>query len=232
MFQPEQDPSTTSRDFAVPLAPITTSVSDTSAVAPAASLDTPATPVRPVHHVHYDPALDTVDGLNPGGLVSPPPAVTKSDTELPRNRAIPNTGSPVRRRSSRTNTFKSIEDFSDFDHREGWHPGAEPGVDPYKTDGGRASLPKLQTACDITVVDFSQDDLHVSALNNDDLGPFLKEPQPKWAQCRWINVNGLSWDVIATLGQYKKLHKLSIEDIMNTRNRTKTDWYGTWEDTT
>lgn len=232
MFQPEQDPSTTSRDFAVPLAPITTSVSDTSAVAASASPNTPATPVQPVHRVHYDPALGTVDGFDPGGLVSPPQAVTKSDTEIPRNRAMPNTGSPVRRRSSRTNTFKSIEDFSEFDHREGWHPGAEPGVDPYKTDGGRASLPKLQTACDITVVDFSQDDLHVSALNNDDLGPFLKEPQPTWAKCRWINVNGLSWDVIATLGQYKRLHKLSIEDIMNTRNRTKTDWYGTWGDTT
>lgn len=139
---------------------------------------------------------------------------------------MPSVGSPIRRRGTRANTFKSIEDFSEYDHREGWHPGAEPGVDPYKSDGGRASLPKLSAPCDITVVDFSQDDLYVSALNNDDLEPFLKEPQPEWAKCRWINVNGLSWDVIAALGQYKRLHKLSIEDIMNTRNRTKTDWYG------
>lgn len=137
-----------------------------------------------------------------------------------------NADSPIRRRNTRANTFKSIEDFSEFEHREGWHPGAEPGVDPYKTDGGRASLPKLSAPCDITVVDFSQDDLHVAVCDNDDLASFLQQPQPEWAKCRWINVNGLSWDVISTLGKYKRLHKLSIEDIMNTRNRTKTDWYG------
>lgn len=137
---------------------------------------------------------------------------------------MPSTDSPIRRRNTRAATFKSIEEFSEFEHPDGWHPGAEPGVDPYKTDGGRASLPKLSAACEITIVDFSQDDIEVSGLANDDLGPFLQKPQPDWAKCRWINVNGLSWDVIATLGQYKRLHKLSIEDIMNTRNRTKTDW--------
>lgn len=62
-------------------------------------------------------------------------------------------------------------------------------------------------------------------FDNDSLIPFLKQPQPAQAKCRWINVRGLSWDVIQPLGQYKKLHKLAIEDIMNTRNRTKVDWY-------
>lgn len=132
----------------------------------------------------------------------------------------------IRRRLTRANTFKSIEDFSEFEtHRTGWHPGAEPGVDPYKKDGGHASLSTLSATCDITVVDFSQNDIDVSSLNNDTLETFLKVPQPSWAKCRWINVNGLSWDVIAILGKHKRLHKLSIEDIMNTRNRTKADWY-------
>lgn len=220
--QPEHDPSIRSRDFAVPLTPINTSVSDTPAVEASASS---ATPVQPMHRVHYDPAPDTGAGLTPGELFSSPQAITNSETDLPRASARPSVASPIRRRCTRANTFKSIEDFSEFDHRDGWHPGAEPGVDPYKTDGGRASLPKLSVPCDITVIDFSQDNLSVSTLSNDDLGPFLKEPQPEWAKCRWINVNGLSWDVIAALGQYKRLHKLSIEDIMNTRNRTKTDWY-------
>lgn len=62
-------------------------------------------------------------------------------------------------------------------------------------------------------------------FNNDTLEPFLKDPQPKWVKCRWINVNGLSWDVIQVLGRHKNLHKLAIEDIMNTRNRTKAEWY-------
>lgn len=49
--------------------------------------------------------------------------------------------------------------------------------------------------------------------------------RPDWAVCRWINVNGLSWDVIKLLGNDKRLHRLAIEDLMNPRNRTKADWY-------
>jgi Mg2+ and Co2+ transporter CorA len=97
-------------------------------------------------------------------------------------------------------------------------------LDPFKTDGGRASLAKLSAACEITVVDFSQDNIHVTRLDNDGLEPFLKDSQPRWAKCRWININGLSWDVVSTLGKHKQLHKLSIEDLLNTKNRTKTDW--------
>ena len=62
-------------------------------------------------------------------------------------------------------------------------------------------------------------------LDNASLVRFLDKPQPKWSKCRWINVNGLSWDVISALGKHKNLHRLAIEDIMNTRNRTKADWF-------
>ena len=50
-------------------------------------------------------------------------------------------------------------------------------------------------------------------------------PRPEWATCRWININGLSWDVIQLLGNDKGLHRLAIEDLLNPRNRTKADWY-------
>ncbi|KAK7729401.1 hypothetical protein SLS53_009251 [Cytospora paraplurivora] len=222
MSQPEHDPSTTSRDVASALTPSSTDNTDIPAGEASA---TSAGPAHAAQHVHYDIALDTSVGPNSKEFVSSPRSVTDIGTDLPPNRSMPSTDSPIRRRNTRATTFRSIEEFSEFEHPDEWHPGAEPGVDPYKTDGGRASLPKLSAACEIAIVDFSQDDIEVSALTNDDLGPFLQKPQPDWAKCRWINVNGLSWDVIATLGQYKRLHKLSIEDIMNTRNRTKTDWY-------
>ncbi|KAK2604537.1 hypothetical protein N8I77_007458 [Diaporthe amygdali] len=220
--QPGPQPGTTARDFAVPLAPINTSISEPSdASAPA---PVPETPARTAQRVHYEMEADSN-----AGLIRPPTnsprTVTKSDTELHRHRAMTSIGSPIRRRVTRANTFKSIDDFSEFEHEKGWHPGAEPGLDPFKTDGGRASLPKLSAACEINIIDFSHDNIHVTRLDNDSLGPFLKEPQPSWAKCRWININGLSWDVVSTLGQYKQLHKLSIEDLLNTRNRTKTDWY-------
>lgn len=86
-------------------------------------------------------------------------------------------------------------------------------------------MPTLSAECQITIVDFSQDNISIRNFDNNTLGPFLRQPQPEWAKCRWINVNGLSWDVIQALGQHKNLHSLAIEDIMNTRNRTKAEWY-------
>lgn len=62
-------------------------------------------------------------------------------------------------------------------------------------------------------------------LNNQELQQFLEKPRPDWVGCRWMNVNGLSWDVIKALGGHHKLHRLAIEDLMTTPSRTKTDWY-------
>lgn len=158
--------------------------------------------------------------------------VVHSDTD--RTTAPNDTSTPVaspgkRRRSTRgsarLNPFKTVDDFHDFELRPGWRPGSEPGVDPTKADGGHASVPALSAPCEITVVNFSQTDITVHHLNNDNLAEFLKIPQPEWTTCRWINVNGLSWDVIQALGQHKGLHRLAIEDLMN-RNRTKAEWYG------
>lgn len=210
-------PHVSSHDFAITLPQ---SVTD-SVVPTIKATDSPAS-----HHAHFEDELEADSG--PG--LSPPMHAekggTRSDTALPQNSPNQGAHNNMRRRFTRTNTFKNIDDFSEFEteHR-GWRPGAEPGFDPYKTDGGHASMTKLQQPCDITVVDFSHGDIEVNHLTNDTLPPFLKVAQPEWSKCRWINVNGLSWDVIATLGKYKRLHKLSIEDIMNTRNRTKTDWY-------
>lgn len=85
-------------------------------------------------------------------------------------------------------------------------------------------MPTLSTPCEITVVDFSHDRLASHKRTNETLSAFMDLPQPEWVKCRWINVNGLSWDVIQLLGQHKSLHRLAIEDLMNTRNRIKAEW--------
>ena len=74
-------------------------------------------------------------------------------------------------------------------------------------------------------MDFSEDQIEKTELDNNSLEGFLNQTRPEWATCRWINVNGLSWDVIKQLGNFKKLHPLAIEDLMHTGNRTKADWY-------
>lgn len=136
----------------------------------------------------------------------------------------PHFSPPLRRRTTRTATFKDV-DLSDFSSDlSGWRPGAEPGFDPTKPNGGHASMAVLNAPCEIRVVDFSEDDIAIHQFENDGLIAFLDDPQPAWAKCRWINVNGLSWDVIQALGRHKSLHALALEDIMITRNRTKADW--------
>ena len=107
-----------------------------------------------------------------------------------------------------------------------WQPGQEPGIDTSATylHPGLSS-PNLYEDCIITVIDFSEDDISLQELTNQTLEPFLAHDRPAWAPCRWISVNGLSWDVIKTLGNHKKLHRLAIEDLLNMRNRTKADWY-------
>ncbi|KAK6503060.1 hypothetical protein TWF481_008095 [Arthrobotrys musiformis] len=98
--------------------------------------------------------------------------------------------------------------------------GAEPGIEATQ----EIDL-ELYARCEITLVDYGLEDMITTELINETLPEFLARPRPKWATVRWINVNGLSWDVIKCLGQYKALHRLAIEDIMNTHSRSKTDWY-------
>ncbi|KAM6477680.1 hypothetical protein HDV62DRAFT_202482 [Trichoderma sp. SZMC 28011] len=177
------------------------------------------------NRVHYNLSLDT------NSPTSPPQAdvqrLSRSDTAVHREPF-----SPLRRRkSSRVMTFRTIDDTDDFDfdatytERPGWQPGSEPGFDPSLPDGGHASMPTLSAPCEITVVDFSKDRMAKKHFDNDGFVSFLTEPKEEWAKCRWININGLSWDVIQAVGAHKGLHKLALEDIMNIRNRTKADWY-------
>jgi hypothetical protein len=85
-------------------------------------------------------------------------------------------------------------------------------------------MPTLSAPCDITVVDFSQTAMVTNNFDNQGFIDFLEQPQDKWIKCRWININGLSWDVIQAVGRHKHLHKLALEDIMELKNRTKAEW--------
>ncbi|KAI4286477.1 MAG: hypothetical protein L6R35_004272 [Caloplaca aegaea] len=130
----------------------------------------------------------------------------------------------IKRRIRRSTTAKTYRP-----ERRGrqWAPGQEPGIDPSLPSDGHepSTIPHLFEECEIMVVDFSMDDIELHRLGNKSLEPFLQDQRPEWATCRWINVNGLSWDVIKLIGNDKGLHRLAIEDMMNTTNRTKADWY-------
>jgi Mg2+ and Co2+ transporter CorA len=139
------------------------------------------------------------------------------------------------RRRARTSTVNTLYDREAMGITSGWTPGQEPGLDtsnpaaPYNRGSSKSSdnvdLDELNRLCEITVVDYSLDDMTSYMLDNDNLEEFLGRPPQEWSTVRWINVNGLSWDVIRVLGNHKGLHRLAVEDLANTRNRTKVDWY-------
>lgn len=134
------------------------------------------------------------------------------------------------KRRGRSNTARYAPE-----HRGGipWQPGLEPGISPsdpaphydHTSPLDELHPEDLNTHCDITIVDFSQDRMDMHEIGNDELSAFLNRPKGDWVICRWVNVNGLSWDVIRILGNHKGLHRLAVEDLMNTRNRSKVDWY-------
>lgn len=139
------------------------------------------------------------------------------------------------RRRGRSDTGNIIYGSAEMGRSTGWIPGQEPGIDtanpapPYSRHGSvgvdTLLLEELDQRCEITVVDFSNEAVTTADLDNENIEEFLqKDPEP-WVDVRWINVNGLSWDVIRVLGNYKHLHRLAIEDLINTKNRTKVDWY-------
>ena len=132
--------------------------------------------------------------------------------------------SPIlKRRATRSNTIQTFNTMQEA--RPNWHAGQEPGLDPSLPNGGRSQTPTLYEECQITVVDFSEEDMVMyDFYTNKAFLEFLDKKQEDWVQCRWINVNGLSWDIIQALGNHKKLHRLAIEDLVNTNNRTKADW--------
>ncbi|KAF9891775.1 hypothetical protein FE257_003256 [Aspergillus nanangensis] len=150
------------------------------------------------------------------------PETFASATKVPSRDTMRNRG--------RRNTARSYHPDT-FTHDSAWQPGTEPGIDPTKplppyNAEWSANVPiAAHKNCEIIVVDFSQNEMRQYQLDNETLEPFLAREREPWVQCRWINVNGLSWDVISTLGNQKKLHRLAIEDLVNTTNRTKVDWY-------
>ncbi|KAJ5160087.1 uncharacterized protein N7482_007091 [Penicillium canariense] len=141
-----------------------------------------------------------------------------------------NSSDTARRRVRRSNTAQSYHPDG-FASEINWQPGTEPGIDPTKplplfSSEWQSNLPgDVQRESEITVVDFSQHEMRQYELDNETLPQFLAREREPWVQCRWINVNGLSWDVIKCLGSHKRLHRLAIEDIVHTTHRTKADWY-------
>ncbi|KAJ7919349.1 magnesium transporter [Mycena leptocephala] len=107
--------------------------------------------------------------------------------------------------------------------------GAEPGIDPR-----RASMElqyrTVHKECVIEVVDYSAVSSSFTNMRNSEFVDWCAGPKSKrqpWVKVRWINITGVSWDVIKALSFKHELHPLALEDVLHTRpdNLSKADYF-------
>jgi hypothetical protein len=100
--------------------------------------------------------------------------------------------------------------------------GDEPGVDPRRPLAD-ATYGHLQVPCDIEIVDYSSvrctsrkmsNREFVDLMNVESGEPVKREP---WVKVRWINIGGLSWDVLKAVGiKYSESVVSSVRNLFST----------------
>ncbi|KAJ3856287.1 hypothetical protein EV368DRAFT_32770 [Lentinula lateritia] len=109
--------------------------------------------------------------------------------------------------------------------------GAEPGVDP-RHHNAELRYRGIRQTCEIRIVDYSSVSMKSASMSNTQLVDMLNDPQvserPSWAKVRWIDVGGISWDVLKALAIKYKIHPLALENILHTHTKpsaSKSDYY-------
>ena len=92
------------------------------------------------------------------------------------------------------------------------HIGAEPGIDPRRASAN-SHYGHIRQQCVIEIVDYSITKCSVGRMTNRQLVQMLASPEASrrepWARVRWINVGGVSWDVLSALAlRYGALGRL------------------------
>jgi hypothetical protein len=77
--------------------------------------------------------------------------------------------------------------------------GAEPGVDPRRASADM-QYGHIHRQCGIEITDYSSLRTNVTRLTNSEfielMDDGIKSQRPSWVRVRWINIGGVSWDVI------------------------------------
>ena len=129
--------------------------------------------------------------------------------------------------------------------------GAEPGIDPRRPIVD-AQYNHIKQDCEIEIMDYSAIRNTTRKMGNEEFLQFMGDLESDelphrdpWVKVRWINIGGISWDVIKALSikysmftsfpfyplrltpQSIDLHPLALEDVFHghARNRSKADYY-------
>ncbi|KAJ7702430.1 hypothetical protein B0H17DRAFT_1044315 [Mycena rosella] len=105
--------------------------------------------------------------------------------------------------------------------------GSEPGINP-RGDNADQKYGHFSQKCVIQVTDFSNEHFAHTTLSNAEFVALMKEPKDQTTRpLRWINVGGISWDVLSAMTLRYDLHALALEDILQEQghNQSKADYY-------
>ncbi|KAI9067178.1 hypothetical protein FKP32DRAFT_1588815 [Trametes sanguinea] len=108
--------------------------------------------------------------------------------------------------------------------------GAEPGVDPRRASAF-LNYGHIRQQCLIEVNDYSTMRTSFGRMTNAEFIRLLADNNASrrepWVRVRWINVGGISWDVISALALKYDMHPLALEDVLHQRGhaRSKADYY-------
>ncbi|KAJ7632300.1 hypothetical protein FB45DRAFT_746461 [Roridomyces roridus] len=103
--------------------------------------------------------------------------------------------------------------------------GSEPGINP-RADGADEKYSHYHQQCLIQVTEYSTDNVSQKTMSNVDFVKSIEAGQVD--AIRWINVGGISWDVLSALAlRYVDLHSLALEDILqdDPHHQSKADYY-------
>lgn len=125
-------------------------------------------------------------------------------------------------------TFMSVGSYGGRNESE--RVGAEPGVDPRRASA-EMQYGHIHQQCAIEITDYSSLRTNVMQMKNEEFIDLMRDgiasQRPAWVKVRWINVGGVSWDVIKAMTLRYDLHPLALEDIFHQtgHTRSKADYY-------
>lgn len=99
--------------------------------------------------------------------------------------------------------------------------GAEPGIDP-RRPAVDAAYSHIKERCQIEIMDYSAVRSTTRQMNNEQFVQFMGDlnspdmPQKDpWVKVRWINIGGISWDVVKALSiKYSAFYSYSSRQVI------------------
>ena len=187
---------------------------------PSATVNSPPSPIattaaptytRPITHFATETVVDTIKKGETGAgstadEIPTRPSVGTSTASAPAGPSLPPSypGTATRRFKTavrRVILSRRMSTFAEASNGPG--AGAEPGIDPRRASA-HLNYGHLSAKCSIEVTDYNGIRSSSLRMDNEQFLRFLDDKdgvgkRDPWVKVRWINIGGISWDVLSSL---------------------------------